>query len=283
MTAGSHRRGSTTAQTNQHTRAAELNEQRARFEGFLLEGLSGLDRTHTTGNHDRLVVPVDGIAHNLLIGTEIASQIWPAEFVVEGSRTNRTFDHDVQRAGDAIRLTGRTLPRLLGIRQIQIRHGKAAETCLGLGTTSGRTFITDLTTGTGSRTRERRNRCRVIMRFYLGQVVRQFIAEGIGAVSGWIETLDFGPFHDGGIIRVGHHSALRRPAVRIANHAEQRLGFSHAVDDPVGVENLVAAMFGVRLREHHQLHVGRITPGFGEDRPSGIRLHRRRVPDPCHG
>ncbi len=44
----------------------------------------------------------------------------------------------------------------------------------------------------------------------------------------------------------------------VADHAEQRHVLRLAVDHPVGVENLVAAVFGVRLRKHHQLDVGRI-------------------------
>ncbi len=35
---------------------------------------------------------------------------------------------------------------------------------------------------------------------------------------------------------------------------------SGAVDDPVGVEDLVPAVLRVRLREHHQLDVGGIAP-----------------------
>jgi hypothetical protein len=44
--------------------------------------------------------------------------------------------------------------------------------------------------------------------------------------------------------------------VRVADHAEQALGLGHAVDGELGVENLVAAVLAVGLREHHQLHIG---------------------------
>ena len=40
--------------------------------------------------------------------------------------------------------------------------------------------------------------------------------------------------------------------------ANSDFGCALAVDDPVRIEDLVAAMLGVRLREHHQLDVGRI-------------------------
>jgi hypothetical protein len=39
-------------------------------------------------------------------------------------------------------------------------------------------------------------------------------------------------------------------------HAEQRNVLRHAVDHPVGIENLVAAVFGICLCEHHQFDVG---------------------------
>ncbi len=44
----------------------------------------------------------------------------------------------------------------------------------------------------------------------------------------------------------------------VADHAEQRQFALFAVDDPVGVENLVAAVLGVDLREHDQLGISRV-------------------------
>jgi hypothetical protein len=44
--------------------------------------------------------------------------------------------------------------------------------------------------------------------------------------------------------------------VRVADHAEQALGLGHAVNGELGVENFVAAVLAVGLREHHQLHIG---------------------------
>ena len=46
--------------------------------------------------------------------------------------------------------------------------------------------------------------------------------------------------------------------MRVLDHREQALRRTLTVDEPVGVEDLVAAMLGVRLREHHELDVGRI-------------------------
>ncbi len=49
---------------------------------------------------------------------------------------------------------------------------------------------------------------------------------------------------------------LRTALVRVADHAEQALVLRHAVDGELRVEDLVAAVLGVGLGEHHQLHVG---------------------------
>ena len=62
------------------------------------------------------------------------------------------------------------------------------------------------------------------------------------------------------VVGVGEHRALRIRRVRVPDHAEQRLGLRCAVDDPVGVEDLVAAVLGVGLRKHGQLGVGGIAP-----------------------
>jgi hypothetical protein len=42
------------------------------------------------------------------------------------------------------------------------------------------------------------------------------------------------------------------------------LSLACAVDHPGGVENLVAAVFGIGLGEHHQFDVGRVAAGLGE-------------------
>ncbi len=65
------------------------------------------------------------------------------------------------------------------------------------------------------------------------------------------------PLDHGRVVGVGDHGALRRHRVRVADHREERLRLALAVDDPVGVEDLVPAVLGVRLREHGELGVGR--------------------------
>jgi hypothetical protein len=46
--------------------------------------------------------------------------------------------------------------------------------------------------------------------------------------------------------------------VCFTDHAEQRFAARLTVDHPGGVENLVPAVLGIGLREHHQLDVGRV-------------------------
>jgi len=48
----------------------------------------------------------------------------------------------------------------------------------------------------------------------------------------------------------------------IADHGKQRFGLFFAVDNPVGIEDFVAAMLGIGLREHHQFYVGGVALEF---------------------
>src|SRR3546814_14789286 len=56
--------------------------------------------------------------------------------------------------------------------------------------------------------------------------------------------------HDGGVIGVSHHRILRLGGMRGAYHGEQGIGLFLAIDDPLGIEYFVAAMFAVGLGEH---------------------------------
>ena len=44
----------------------------------------------------------------------------------------------------------------------------------------------------------------------------------------------------------------------VLDHRKQRTLLRLAVDHPIGIENFVAAMFRVGLREHHQLNIAGI-------------------------
>jgi hypothetical protein len=53
--------------------------------------------------------------------------------------------------------------------------------------------------------------------------------------------------------------------MRGADHAEQRVRCGHPVEDPVSVEDLVAAVLRVRLRKHRQLDVRRVASDTREE------------------
>ena len=137
---------------------------------------------------------------------------------------------------------------------------------LGFCAAAGRTLVADLATGTRGSAGKRRNRSRVVVRLHLHEDVDGLVDGAVDVVLGIREVaLAQRPFHDRGIVAVRREHALRILRVRVADHREQRLRLALAVDDPVGVEDLVAAVLGVRLREHHELDVG------------GIALQRREV------
>jgi hypothetical protein len=62
--------------------------------------------------------------------------------------------------------------------------------------------------------------------------------------------------------------------------ANMRLRHLRAVDAKLGVEDLVAAVLGIRLREHHQLHVGRIPAELAEGRDQVIDFLARQRQSP---
>ena len=73
-----------------------------------------------------------------------------------------------------------------------------------------------------------------------------------------IETLDFRAFNHGRVVFIGNDCAFGMRVVRVANHAEERFRLFFAVEDEIGVEDFVAAVFAVCLSEHHQFNIGRI-------------------------
>ena len=64
--------------------------------------------------------------------------------------------------------------------------------------------------------------------------------------------------HDGGVVCISHDGVLRMGLVGMANHAKQAMALRLAIDDELGVENFVATVLTVGLREHHQFGVSRV-------------------------
>ena len=100
-------------------------------------------------------------------------------------------------------------------------------------------------------------------------------------------ALDQATLHHRRVVVVGHHGVLRAGAFCVADHAEHRLVLRHAVDGEVGVEDLVAAVLAVGLREHHQLDIAGVTAQLSKGRHEvidfivterkakfGVRLHQ---------
>ena len=83
---------------------AQLDQQRAGRELDLLRQ-AGVDGAQAAGDHDGLVIAAHDVAPTcLLVLAEVAQQVGPAEFVVEGGAAQRPLGHDLQRAGDVLRL-----------------------------------------------------------------------------------------------------------------------------------------------------------------------------------
>ena len=85
----------TTTHADAHARAAKLYQQAAGRQAFFLCMLRG-DVTHTAGDHDRLVIAVNGATDILFVGAEITRQIRTTEFIVECCATERAINHDLQ-------------------------------------------------------------------------------------------------------------------------------------------------------------------------------------------
>ena len=102
--------------------------------------------------------------------------------------------------------------------------------------------------GAGSRARKRRNRGRMIVGFHLHQDMHRFRVIAVLAIVGIREKSASGkPGHDRRIVVIGRQYMVGMMLVRVTDHRKQRFRLCRAVDDPVSVKNLVAAMLGIGL------------------------------------
>ncbi len=227
------------------------------------------DVAHAAGQHDRLVIAAHFVAmrgaDRLLEGTEVTTQRGPAELVVERRAAERAFDHDVERRDDALGLAVRHFPGLFEARDVQVRHGETGQPGLGLGTSARGAFVADFAARAGGRTREWRDGRRVVVGFDLHQDVHRL---AVGRVFTGVRIRVEAPGHvtddDRGVVLVGGQHAFAVQLIGVLDHAEQRLVLALAVDVPAGIEDLVTAVLGVGLREHHQFDVVRIAPQIGK-------------------
>ncbi len=94
------------------------------------------------------------------------------------------------------------------------------------------------------------------MRLHLAEDMDLLVVRGIFTASG-IDIKATRPVagKDGGVVLVGGENAFAVKLIRVPDHLEQRAILHGPVDFPGGIKNLVTAMLGVGLREHHQFDV----------------------------
>ena len=141
--------GCASAKSNQHGRTAQRDQCIAGLHCALLD-MFRANIPQSACEHDRLVIPEDRalpfrVHACLFIGAEVSAKSRPPELIVVRSRAQRSFDHDVQRRSDVRGPSIRALPRLRRLRQIQIRHRKAAQPGLRLRSSAGCPLIANLT------------------------------------------------------------------------------------------------------------------------------------------
>ena len=272
---GHHRRRGSATHSDQHSRSTEMYQQRA--VGYrVLRGMIRADVADASGNHHWLVVAADLACDLLLEGAKIAKEIRTSEFVVERRGADWSFEHDGKCRRDAIRLSTLRFPRLRQSRQAQMRYRETGEPCLRLSAGSCRALIADLATRTRRSTRKRRNRCRMVVRLHFHQNVRRLGVRRVTARAIGVEAAHRRAFHDRCVVDICDHGAARACRMRVADHRKEASLLPDAIDDPIGVEDFMPAMLGVRLSKHRQLDIGRIAFHPAETRVEISDLVRRQ-------
>ena len=205
------------------------------------------------------------VAANLTVkllfkSAEVAQEVRAAEFVVERRAADGAFNHDVQRRGNVFRLAVVLFPRLFEVGDVEVGDGKAGQARFRTRTFARCAFVADFAARARCCTRKRCDGGRVVVRFHFHDDVGVFLVETVALVFCRIriETLDFRAFDHGRIVFISNDRAFGMRFVRVANHAKERFRLFFAVEDEIGVEDFVAAVFAVCLREHHQFNIRRI-------------------------
>ena len=152
----------------------------------------------------------------------------------------------------------RLFPRLDKMRDTQIRHTKAGQPSLRLGSTPSRAFITDFPPSPGGRTRERRNSRGMVMGLHLHQNMHWLLLVAILPLLR-VEALSVSPPDHSSIIMIGREHIGAMVLVGVADHIEQRALLRLTIQQPIGTKDLMSTVLRVSLSKHHQLHVHRIT------------------------
>ena len=109
----------------------------------------------------------------------------------------------------------------------------------------------------------------MVVGLHLHQHVHRLVAVAVltriaGVARIRVEAVRHRAGHHRRVIAVGAEHALAGVLVGVADHGEQAEVLLLAVDGPVRVEDLVAAVLGIGLGEHHQLGVRGVAPQGGE-------------------
>ena len=250
------RGSSTAAQPDEHGGSTHDDDARARRQRRFLHQLAA-DVAQSPGHHDRLVVAAHFAGRCLLLeGAEVTAERRPAELVVEGGRAHRAFGHDVQRRDDAIGTPVTLLPRALVSGNTQIRHRETGQARFASGAAAGGGLVPDFSTGTGGGSGVGRDRGGVVVGFHLHQNFDLRLGADIAAGDRMrMKPASRVAANDGGIVLVCRQHPSGILLVGVADHVEQRVWLIFPVDGPARVEDLVPAVLGVRLSEHHQLDV----------------------------
>ena len=215
------------------------------------------DAADTPRNHDRLVVAERfaslGRRYFILEGAEVTCEARTPKLIVEGSSPDRALDHDVQGASHAGRMFPRgILPRAWPCIQVEIRHGKPAQTRFRTTSPPAGGLVANFSTTAGRSSRKRRNACRMVVGLHLDDdpvVIVYGIPQavcGIGRQSSASTRVKYR-----GIVTVSGQSSARGDRMRVLDHLEQAVLHWLPVNRPARIENLVPAMFRVDLGEHH--------------------------------
>ncbi len=136
------------------------------------------------------------------------------------------------------------LPGPLQAGNAQVGDGKAAQARLGLGSASGGALIANLTARTRGRAGVRGYGRGMIVGLHLHQDMDILVVLAIDPIlRRGHEAPALPTLNDGGIVPVGREYLVRRLLGGMPDHAEEGMPLGLTVDDPVGVEDLVPAMF----------------------------------------
>ncbi len=230
---------------------------------FVLHAVGLLAVTDAAGLHDDLVVAVLAPLLLVLEGEQRAADERLAELVAEVAGAVRRLDEDVLRSlvkpGALLHPLLPVAPsfgtRIGGHVDRGARHGESA--------LAARDAVADFAAGSGRGAVERLHGGGEVVGLGLdGDDALEILhLEVVGAVvRGRRELLGHGALQKGAVVLVGRSHPIGVALGGPFDELEKSVGHRLAVDDELAVENLVAAVLRIDLREAEHLAVGERTP-----------------------